>query len=520
MYQGYDPTKHQADGPTQPLSGTFRVQSVPRQPKKAAKPPRIPKKPARKPIVLRPWMILLAVILVGAVVAGAYYGMVYVDVNNYQDVFAPNIVVDGINIGGMTANEGITAVRNHAQEVAGSWYLRLVLDGEPCAVITADSLGLSFHVDSALNNAWALGKRGTIFDRQEELHRVMEEGVVYSSAMTDADTHVVDSVLSTLASSLYIAPQNASLAGVDISRTNPFTFHEESNGRWLDVAPIREQILEKIAMLESGDIPIVVTPLYPSVTVASLQDQYTLRSSYYTIINSTSEENRNANIARACELINGKVLNPGATFSFNGAVGERTMENGFFSAPEYANGEHVTGIGGGVCQVSSTVYLAALTSGLQITNRAAHSMKVNYTEYSLDATVYWAYGRKVDLTFKNTTDSTLYLKAYVGKDPSGKTNRKACIVSIYGPSLGNISYGLESRVIEEIPKEFETRVDTDATYVTYSDKTYVLQEGYDGVISEGYLLKYENGILSEQIKLSRDEYKPSNKIVYVGATER
>ena len=103
------------------------------------------------------------------------------------------------------------------------------------------------------------------------------------------------------------------------------------------------------------------------------------------------------------DRINGTILKPGEVFSFNKVVGRRTIRNGFYEALEMVYGDLVTGIGGGVCQPSSTLFQAALLAGLGITDRSNHSEPVNYTDRGLDATVYWVGDRQIDFKFKITT---------------------------------------------------------------------------------------------------------------------
>ena len=118
--------------------------------------------------------------------------------------------------------------------------------------------------------------------------------------------------------------------------------------------------------MESGAVNLVPQRIDPAVRKADLMQKYMLRSYASTPIDKHSTEDRNNNIRRAFEFINGYRLEPGKTFSFNNVVGERTPENGFYPAIEYVYGEHVEGYGGGVCQASTTLYQAAVCAGLQI----------------------------------------------------------------------------------------------------------------------------------------------------------
>ncbi len=124
-------------------------------------------------------------------------------------------------------------------------------------------------------------------------------------------------------------------------------------------------------------------------------------------------ENRVSNIKKACESVSGSVVYPGKEFSFNKGTGPRSRENGYKNAPVIVDGEKSYGIGGGVCQVSTTIYMAALNANLSITEHHNHSEAVMYAPHGNDATV--VYGAK-DFKFKNNTDNTLYIYVWMTED--------------------------------------------------------------------------------------------------------
>lgn len=184
----------------------------------------------------------------------------------------------------------------------------------------------------------------------------------------------------------------------------------EIYGRYCDRADI-EAIIDKINIPNGEKLSIPYQTVVPKLFAADLSAKLfnsTLGSystSYY------AGGNRGKNVARAAELINGKILAPGEVFSFNDTVGDRTTENGFYSAPEYSAGQSVVGIGGGTCQVSTTLYSAVLYADLGISSRTEHMMKVGYAPAGQDATV--AYG-SIDFKFKNTTDYPVKIVATTG----------------------------------------------------------------------------------------------------------
>ena len=212
-----------------------------------------------------------------------------------------------------------------------------------------------------------------------------------------------------------------------------------------------------------------------------------LLSSYTTYFDSGNEA-RCHNIRLAASLIDGTILQNGDVFSFNGRVGQRTAERGFKRAAIIENGEFVEGVGGGVCQVSTTLYNAALLSGCNIVEYHPHSLAVNYVPPSRDAMVS---GTFFDLKFKNCTGSTIYLKSVTGEN--------FVSFKVYGRDFG-VKYDVSSFITGTIasPEEF-------------TDDIALVRSGKDGTISEGYLTATENGF-TRIIFLRRDKYSPQKKI--------
>ena len=179
------------------------------------------------------------------------------------------------------------------------------------------------------------------------------------------------------------------------------------------------------------------------------------------------------------------------------------------------------GIGGGVCQASTTVYLAAIQAGLKINKRTAHSNPVNYTEMGMDATVNSTRGHEVDFTFTNNTGSPVYISARVIQSSTNKKNLM-CEVRIYGKSLENVSYQLVSETVEVLPKPEEPVLvkDEDGENVVYEDETKLRSKGRDGYVVETYLVTYTDGVETDRTRVSRDTYAAKADRYWVGVTPR
>lgn len=267
----------------------------------------------------------------------------------------------------------------------------------------------------------------------------------------------------------------------------PFTYYAGNDGVKAD----RVKLLNDLrASLAGGFEEVSVN----TVTVArkkSLEEvRYDTRllSSFVTYFDGDNAP-RSHNIRLAAEFINGFVLKNGAGFSFNSVVGKRTAERGFKKAKIIENGEFVEGTGGGVCQVSTTLFNAALLAGCRITEFHQHSLAVSYVPPSYDAMVSGTY---YDLKFENKTGKPLYIRAFTG--------RNYIRFCIYGRGDG-AQYDFSSRVVESLPAPEETTSDIS-----------LVKEGRDGTVSEGYITITRGAVKTTKL-FRRDKYAPVKRVV-------
>lgn len=474
-------------------------------------------------------MVIACVILGAVLLTGSYLGITKYQerkaitdtVAAYDNVFAEGVYVDGIHLGGMTPEQGLNSVQSQIQQRNAAWHVTLTYQGTQLAQINAGMLGMSVDVGQVMNEAWAQGHTGDTDTRYAAMQALKETPYEAFTATPSGDTSVIDNVLTQVKGQIDKQAVNARLISFDPNEPYPFSFQQESRGLVLDTTEVREKLYHMVATMSSGTVELEPDIVEPTVTLSELQRHYMLRSSVYTPISTSSTEDRNNNIRRSLELVNGYVVNPGSTFSFNNVVGERTEANGFYPAIEYAYGEHQMGIGGGVCQSSTTLYQAAVCAGLTIVKREPHSDSVNYTEYGKDATVYWYGKRKIDLSFKNTTEDPIYIVASVQKDPSNK-KRLIAKVTMYGADMGDVRYEIACKTVQEIdPPENPTYVkDKEGTYVKYTDQEKSVAKAKPGYVVESYRVKYEGNTETERTLLYIDTYQPKAERIYVGVTKR
>ena len=282
--------------------------------------------------------------------------------------------------------------------------------------------------------------------------------------------------------------------------TNPYVVYPSSNG--LDFAISMEEAKAIIANQEDEyTIPLKIT--YPNITTnqignAAFPDLLSQFSTSFT----SSGYNRSTNIILASSKLNGLVLMPGEEFSYNQSVGQRTKAAGFKEAGAYSNGKVVQEVGGGICQVSSTLYNAVLYANLEIVERTNHYFNPGYVKAGLDATVSWG---GPDFRFKNNRNYPIRIVT----DTSGKKLK----VYIYGRKTDdNCTVVLDPRYVASVP--YKTTYQKDSSLG--SGESWVISSGSNGCKTATYKYVYDkNGTLVSSECISRDTYSPHNKVVAV-----
>ena len=234
-----------------------------------------------------------------------------------------------------------------------------------------------------------------------------------------------------------------------------------------------------------------------------------LRSQFYTTY-STSSEERKHNIYLAAKSLNNVFVDVGAEFSFNKTVGKRTERRGYKKAKIIFNGQFIDGVGGGVCQVSTTLYNAVLVGGLEITEFHPHSLAVNYVAPSFDAMVN---SGSADLRFINNTYNPIIIKT--------KADGDRLVIQIYGERLEE-EIVRESVVVGEIeaPKERVLKDEKGEYPTLYKGEYKFLSYSKNGIKSEGYIIRKRKGKTVSKKKIRQDKYSALQGVVIEGTAER
>ena len=282
------------------------------------------------------------------------------------------------------------------------------------------------------------------------------------------------------------------------------TITPEIIGVKIDASEATKIIIENRNNPQSYMIPAVIT--YPDVTAEELEAEFTdCVIGTYSTNYSTSSANRKENIRLASEKINGRILNPGEVFSFNSEVGPRTGANGYKVAHVYSGSKVVDGIGGGICQVSSTLYNAVVFADLEIVYRTNHSMPVSYVPLGRDATV--SYGT-IDFKFKNNKESPIKIEAIA--DGTNFT------INVYGRKKYLKDITIENAITGSNPfSVVEVKDDT-----MYEDERKIEEKGSYGTNVVTYKVIRENGEIISKTILAKSSYTPVSQVERVGTKKR
>lgn len=472
---------------------------------------------------------------------------------------ARGVRIDGESVAGMTVDEAREVISSHNFYDGMSFVLTC---GEISREINGEEVALCTDVDKTAERAYSVGRGKGIFAnmfasvrsalggcditscagadeealdaiiyemgvekngeiREAQLKDVTDEYAVVvpptSGQLHDVSRERAQVLESLPQSPVEIAPEASVPEKLSAQELYAVIYRPSENAEYLledgklyikdetvGIEPDKEDIAAKLAEFNGGnEITVKAQRTVPEVTAAELREGlFTNELASYKSTYSTAAVGRAYNVARAASSINGKILLPGDTFSYNDTIGNPSLANGYRVAPIYENGKTSEGVGGGVCQVSSTLYSAVLYANLQIVERRSHSLTVAYVPKGQDATV--AYG-SVDFKFKNDTDRPIRIDASAS---GGK-----CVVKIVGTAPD---------VRREVKITHTVAASTEPTVTEIPDSSMeegsrkVKTAGKTGYVIDSVRTVYENGEAVKTERLSRSTYKMMPTEVSVG----
>ena len=355
-----------------------------------------------------------------------------------DDTIMEGVYAGDVSLAGMTQAEAQDAVQAYVDSLGSSVITLKVVDGNTVTA-TAAELGMSWSNQGLVSEAVNLGKSGNVVTRYKAVKDLAHENKVYDIEFA-FDQEAIASLIEN-----DCAQYNVEAVDAHLKRENAkLVIEEGQKGIVIDNGASETAVYEYLTtQWKGGDasIDLVVTEEEPQGNAEELALVKDVLGTYTTSYSSSGSD-RSANVANGCKLINGTTVYPGESFSTYEAVSPFTEENGYYMAASYLSGQVVDSIGGGICQVSTTLYNAVLLAELQVDERHNHSMIVTYVKPSMDAAIAESSGK--DFVFTNNTDYPIYIEGY--------TSNKNLTFTIYGVETRdpNRKVTYESEVLETI----------------------------------------------------------------------
>ena len=398
---------------------------------------------------MRKWKIIsgTGLLLLGLLFPAAGCRQVYAEEKTSPEILE-GVFIDSVNVSGMNKKEAVQAVEDHMREVKG-YRIQLQI-GDNVVSVPAGELGLDWANESVVDKALDFGQKGNIV-KQYKARKDLEQEPVRLTLQYGADEASIETVLKEKCVVLDREPENATMTRTE----DGFDIVPEKQGITLEVDEAQKTIQDYLSSQWRSGLGMVTLPAkiteaaHKAAELQTVQDILGSASTDY----SSSSANRAANIQRGTELLNGTVVYPGESVSVTELVIPFDEENGYAPAPSYENGEVVDSYGGGICQVSTTLYMSLLRAELEITERHNHSMIVNYVKPSMDAAISEGYK---DLKFTNNLETPIYIEGYT----SGGEVGFVVYGQEYRPEGRSVTY--ESETLETIEPEVELTASQDS----------------------------------------------------------
>ena len=414
----------------------------------------------------------------------------------------PNVYVGNVNVGGMTIDDARNACVSYVDSVNAS-VINLNCAGETIQVSLSE-LGIGADVNSVVEAAYKYGRTGNVLKRYKE-KKSLENG---EPKNLELHLGLGENAYASMEAALSGFNREATPAGISMV-DGVFEIQPETVGVAVDIQATYDAL--QLALNNSTDfsninVDVVANEQQPEVTSDELNG-ITDKLGEYTTSYGGGDAGRMANVENACSFINGTLVLPGEEFDTDATIRPYTEENGYHYAGEYSNGTVVQGLGGGVCQVSTTLYNAVLFAELEVTERYAHSLTVGYVQLSQDAAIS---GTVKNFKFRNNTDTPIYI---AGACEDGKIT-----FAIFGKETRpeNRTLEFESVLIETIsPGEPEVTVDESLP----AGSRTVTQKAHTGYVAELWKHVYVDGQLTDSVKVNSSQYMSTPEKVTVGPDE-
>ncbi len=443
---------------------------------------------------MRPLVAVMALLLMGVVLFG---NNDRINAQSKEEGIAEGIYIESLYIGGMSEEEANVALEEYVAELAGKEFT--LEAGDKQLTFTAGQMGLEVLNDNIIQNALDVGKTGSLLKRYKDLADLEHGDLVLELRLgvnRDAITALINDNLKKI---------NTKAVDNGLIRENgTFTYVPGTTGIEVNVTASTALIEEYICTewnREDATVLLSAEITEPKGSREELAKVKDLLGSYNTNFR-TSSAARITNINVATDRINGTVLYPGEEFSVNETIQPRDAAHGYKEAGSYEGGQTVQSYGGGVCQVSTTLYNAVILAELGVTERQSHSMTVAYVPLSMDAAIAGDY---LDFKFVNNTETPIYIEGY--------TKGKDLYFNIYGEETrpANREISFETVVLETM--------DPGTQFVASEDpmgSVIRTQSKHIGYKTQLWKIEKVDGVEKNRELFNKSSYRSSPKILKVG----
>ena len=438
--------------------------------------------------------VLIGIFLSLLLILSISTSYVYAKILNTEEIYK-NINVENFHLGGMTRQEAISFLKDKMD--TSQVQIRLYEDNQEY-LIALDEINFKYNIEDSVDKAFAIGREGNIFERYSEI-REIEKNSKNIGLSYEFNTDQIRNKLDV------VEELNSQAKDAIIKIENEIIIEEEKIGRKVNIDKLMENINYEVANWDRNKEII-------SVKIPIEVDMPKYTREYYSQINGIIGEystsfagsswGRINNVRIATNRLNNSLLHPGEILSYFNKIGPITTSQGYSEAPVIIDGELNPGIGGGVCQPSTTLYNAALLADLTVVERYPHSIAPAYVPRGMDAAIVNA---NRDLKFKNNLSYPVYIKSFVSGD--------RVYFRIYGDAKNReYSIRISSEVIERIPHKVHERLDN-SLEAGYRE---LLQQGRDGYKTITYRSLVKNNQVVETSIINRDYYRERDYIYLVG----
>lgn len=426
-----------------------------------------------------------------------------------KEKFYENTKINGIDVGGMSVAEAENVVLTDMLNSRKDIEIELT-NKDKSWVLKGKDFEVSNKIQPFIEQIAKYGKDGNFFQNLKKSKEIKKQGKDFQISYTNVLGNIEEKIEDIIAE-VEQKSQPASLI-FDPNVEDPFQVDVGQNTILVDRDELYQEINNSLLVNKKIKIEIPIIEFENDIDVDRLKNSVGLRSSFSTSY-ATSSSARKNNIKKAISCFNGLIVQPNQTVSFNETTGPRTEENGYSNAHIIVGGVYVDGIGGGVCQASTTLYNALLLADMEILSVNHHSLPASYVPLSFDAMVSGNYS---DLVFKNSTENPIYIKTSADEntvtvqiygqkfDDGFEIKRRAELVKVL-PHNGD-------KIIPDLKGEYSNRILYKGEYL----RIKYPREGYE---SKGYLQYYKNGELIEEKQIRHDFYQPQDGIVMEGVED-